>query len=172
MAFTPVTIPNYKRMLAKCLFGDTSDESMAQILQKGYSEIDPQSAEQSAIFVFHIRNMQKRILNRTFDTSHYSLVTVDLELTAIGIDAEALIQQTLFWDERTDVAAAFAENNSQLMNTARTITAWEWFQDGLNTTMAYTTTLKLVSVISLEEEQDPALDIRAVLLAGQIKMEG
>lgn len=162
-----LAVPDFKQLLAKCLFGGEWESSLDKIVPYGQSQLDPQQLGASCVITYVARNMRRVLHNRTFNYRHLATVRVDLELTAVGIDADIMMQQTLFWDDRSDVRELMAEYNSQLLNTDRIIHAVDWYQDGLNTTMGYTTTLKLVSVLTLEEPK-LSLNLKAVLLQGDI----
>jgi len=71
------------------------------------------------------------------ETGHVLLQTclAKVHLQFIGKDSEALAKTVLFWDERSDVAAAFHRFAGQLMYEKRRIIPTTYYQDGQNSTL-------------------------------------
>ncbi len=142
-----LTQKNLQEVLSTIFFGDTKPEHLKLIVPLQGNFLNPQQLDAdkmpSAYFTYYISCTTKKTLNQNFDNQHEACVVRDLELSCIGADAERLMLNTLFWDERIDVKDLFAKYNTVLMETPRQVFARPFHQHGENTILEYSTSMRL-----------------------------
>lgn len=141
-----------REALCRILFGDTEPEHMELVVPLQGNFLNPQQALEkkvSAYFTFYASNTTKRTLNNTNENVHTACVLRTLELSCVGKDAEQMMLNTLFWDDRRDVRNILNEYGTVLLDTPRNILARPYYQEGLNTILQYSTTFQLSSSIQL-----------------------
>lgn len=145
-----------QKALCRILFGDELPEHLKLVVPLQGNFLNPQqlTADKmpSAYFTYYTPNTTKKLLNHQNDEVITACVVRDVELSCIGKDAEELMLNTLFWDERLDVADIFSEYGSVLMNTPRNIFARPFYQHGENTILQYSTVFKLSTSIELRRK--------------------
>ena len=85
------------------------------------------------------------------DTTHYATLLSSVSIQFVGKDAHKWAYSTLFWDERTDVQENFAEYQSQLLPSDRTITSIPFQQDGYNGEMSYLASFDVIHNVTQDE---------------------
>lgn len=160
-------LKNFQYVLSECLFGDTSDEHLSLVVPRQGNLLNPMQAMNCSAYFTYYNSLARRIIpNRDYGANVNTLVEVSLELQCVGIDAEAFMLSTLFWDSRTDVQDAFARVHSQLKNTDREIRSNVYFQDGANTVLSYDTTLTIISALHLDIHEDR--ELRQLVTQGSV----
>ena len=163
-----------RNALCRILFGDEKSEHLDLVVPLQGNFMSPQQIlekKPTAYFTYYISNTTKELLNNdNNEGTHTACVARLLELSCIGKDAERLMLDTLFWDERTDIRDIFNEYGTILMETPRTILARPYYQNGLNTILAYSTTFKLSSSIELQSKTEH-WDPDSLVLSGGLTVE-
>lgn len=153
-----LTQENLQHVLSKIFFGDELPEHLALIVPLQGNFLNPQqlTADKmpSAYFTYYMSCTEKKTLNQSFDNAHEACVLRDLQLSCIGRDAEMLMMNTLFWDERTDVRELFAKYNAILLESPRQVFARPFHQHGENTILEYSTSMKLSCTLTLTVEPE------------------
>ena len=85
------------------------------------------------------------------DTTHYATLLTSVKIQFVGKNAQKWAISTLFWDERTDVQNNFAEYQSQLLPSDRTITSVPFQQDGYNGEMSYLASFDVIHNVTQDE---------------------
>ena len=156
--------------LCRILFGDTTPEHKTLVVPLQGNFLNPQQVLEkkcSAYFTYYVSNTTKRTLNNTNENVHTACVTRTLELTCVGKDAEQMMLNTLFWDDRRDVRDIFNEYGTILMDTPRNVLARPYYQEGFNTILQYSTTFSLSSSIQLitkKEYWEGELELKGSLI--------
>ena len=143
--------------LCRILFGDATPEHKALVVPLQGNFLNPQQIldkKCSAYFTYYISNTVKKTLNHDNENVHTACVLRYLELACIGKDAERMMLNTLFWEERSDVREILREYGTILMDTPRNILARPYFQEGFNTILQYSTTFSLSSSIQLISKRE------------------
>ena len=148
-----MTNKDVQHLLAKIFFGSDDKKYLQLVVPKQGNLKNPQQLTNcSAYFMFYIKSYTKKLTNPTTgNTEHYANLLVDIELQCVGSKSEEFMLSTMFWDERSDVRKCFDAQSCVLLESPRTITCMPYFQDGANTVLVYTTTLRLAETISCEE---------------------
>jgi hypothetical protein len=82
-------------------------------------------------------------------------VQTTFRIAACGPQAEEIIHSTLFWDERSDVKAAFAATDEQLNYTGRHIYPVTLKQDGFNDSLCWVTNIRTTGTYRKHEQLEP-----------------
>lgn len=80
---------------------------------------------------------------------------VSFRLTFVGPQAEALSDQVLLWEDRTDVSKAFEESYSQINYTDRTSFTYPIRNGGYNDEIAWIVDLSAQTTYSVDTKQVP-----------------
>lgn len=162
-----------REVLCKILFGVVDETHLSLVVPlQGNFENPQQINKISAYFTYYVSNTTKKLINTEYENDHIANVVRTVELSCVGKDAELLMLNTLFWDERVDVRALLNEYGTVLMDTPRTILARPLVQQGMNTILSYTTTIKLSSQIRLSSDwQSWGQPEDLVLLGGLVVQE-
>jgi hypothetical protein len=138
--------------LAKVLFGKTWERNKRYVVHKQGNLANAQQMYNSdAFFTYYTSLYEKKTLNPTTEGGiHTANVLFTLHLQCIGKHAEDYMLQTLFWDERSDVRDLLSELDCVLLETPRTIVSAPYFQDGVNTILAYETVFKISCALTLD----------------------
>ena len=133
-------------LVAKNLFGEKWEKNLKYIIPRKGNFLNPSLDCNAATFaIFWLEKSIKRVTNFTTDdyneeecdTTHYATLLSSVKIQFVGKNAQKWAISTLFWDERTDVQNNFAEYQSQLLPSDRTITSVPFQQDGYNGEMSY-----------------------------------
>lgn len=163
------TLINFQPMLCRCLFGKDDETTRALVVPRQGNLLNPsQATEIDAWFSYYCPAMTRTMANRQFGPTHVATVQATLELQCVGRNAEAMIQNTLFWEDRVDIVNILAEYGVQLKHSARQVISYPYFQDGLNTVLAYQTKFDLVCHIILEEDVATAKQFKDIILKGKL----
>lgn len=140
-------------LLAKCFFGESWEKYRDCVIPYQGNILNPMQTETKAscALMYTLLERKRIIDNRKDGDTHLATLQDRIILSALGEGAEEVITSTLFWDERADIARCFAEQDAQLMNSARDIQAEAYDQEGVNSTLIYTTVLEVVHTVSLTE---------------------
>lgn len=161
---------NLRTALCRILFGDDLPEHLALVVPLQGNFLNPQQVldkKCSAYFTYYISNTEKKLRNNQDGNVHTACVVRDLQLSCIGRDAELMMLNTLFWEERNDVQEIFREYGTILMDTPRNILARPYYQEGYNTILEYSTTMRLsssVQLITKAERWEGDLELRGNLI--------
>jgi hypothetical protein len=77
------------------------------------------------------------------------------ELQFMGIRGEDIAQSVPHWPHRADVKLAFGAINAELMTTDLSYKTYSYYQDGLNSVLAYRVTLNILHSSCIETAQEP-----------------
>ena len=164
-----MTNKDVQKILAKILFGSDDRKYLQLVVPKQGNLRNPQQLTNcAAYFMFYIKSYRKELLNEDKSPYHYANVLVDIELQCVGMKSEEFMLSTLFWDERTDVREYLETQSCVLLESPRTITCMPYFQDGANTVLVYTTTLRLAETIYEKETLEV---LKECLLEGGLIIE-
>ena len=103
------------------------------------------------------------------DITHYATLLSSVKIQFVGKNAQKWAISTLFWDERTDVQSNFAEYQSQLAPSDRTITSVPFQQDGYNGEMSYLASFDVIHNVTQDEIIKYWTD--PIILKGSLKVE-
>lgn len=163
------TLINFQPMLCRCLFGKDDETTRALVVPRQGNLLNPsQATEIDAWFAYYCPTMTRVLANRQFGLQHVATMLAELELQCVGRNAEAMMQSTLFWEDRVDIVNIMAEYGVQLKHSARQILSYPYFQDGLNTALAYQTNLTLICHIVLEEDPASLKQFKELILKGKL----
>ena len=146
-----------QKALCRILFGDEKDEHLELVVPLQGNFLNPQQVldkKYSAYFTYYASNTTKKTLNHADENVHTACVLRTLELSCVGLDAERMMLNTLFWDDRRDVQSILQEYGTILLNTPRNILARPYYQEGQNTILQYSTTFQLSSSIQLVTKRE------------------
>ena len=165
-------------LVAKNLFGDKWEKNLKYIIPRKGNFLNPSLDCNAATFaIFWLEKSIKRVTNFTTDdyneeecdTTHYATLLSSVKIQFVGKNAQKWAISTLFWDERTDVQNNFAEYQSQLAPSDRTITSVPFQQDGYNGEMSYLASFDVIHNVTQDEIikywPDP------IILKGSLKVE-
>lgn len=147
-------------LIAKNLFGDKWEKNLKYIIPRKGNFLNPSLDVNAATFaIFWLEKSIKRVTNFTTDdynekecdTTHYATLLSSVKIQFVGKDAQKWAISTLFWDERTDVQNNFAEYQSQLLPSDRTITSVPFQQDGYNGEMSYLASFDVIHNVTQDE---------------------
>ena len=147
-------------LVAKNLFGDKWEKNLKYIIPRKGNFLNPSLDCNAATFaIFWIEKSIKRVTNFTTDdyneeecdTTHYATLLTSVKIQFVGKNAQKWAFSTLFWDERTDVQDNFAEYQSQLCPSDRTITSIPFQQDGYNGEMSYLASFDVIHNVTQDE---------------------
>lgn len=162
-----VTNEDLRPVLAQILFGKDYEKHLALVVPKQGNFLDPRTVQDTdSFFTYYISSVEKQTLNPTaMYAQHTSNVLLTVRLQGVGIGAERLMLTTLFWDERDDVRKLFETVNCVLLDSKRTIISAPYFQEGVNTLLAFETVLKLSCALTIEETLSPMPEL---ILSGSV----
>lgn len=147
-------------LIAKNLFGEKWEKNLKYIIPRKGNFLNPSLDCNAATFaIFWLEKSIKRVTNFTTDdyneeecdTTHYATLLTSVKIQFVGKDAQKWAISTLFWDERTDVQDNFAEYQSQLCLSDRTITSVPFQQDGYNGEMSYLASFDVIHNVTQDE---------------------
>lgn len=147
-------------LIAKNLFGDKWEKNLKYIIPRKGNFLNPSLDVNAATFaIFWLEKSIKRVTNFTTDdynekecdTTHYATLLSSVKIQFVGKNAQKWAISTLFWDERTDVQNNFAEYQSQLLPSDRTITSVPFQQDGYNGEMSYLASFDVIHNVTQDE---------------------
>lgn len=147
-------------LVAKNLFGDKWEKNLKYIIPRKGNFLNPSLDCNAATFaIFWLEKSIKRVTNFTIDiyneeecdTTHYATLLSSVKIQFVGKNAQKWANSTLFWDERTDVQDNFAEYQSQLLPSDRTITSVPFQQDGYNGEMSYLASFDVIHNVTQDE---------------------
>lgn len=147
-------------LIAKNLFGEKWKKNLKYIIPRKGNFLNPSLDCNAATYaIFWIEKSTKRVTNITTDdyteedcdTTHYATLLSSVSIQFVGKDAHKWAFSTLFWDERTDVQENFAEYQSQLLPSDRTITSIPFQQDGYNGEMSYLASFDVIHNVTQDE---------------------
>lgn len=147
-------------LIAKNLFGKNWEKNLKYIIPRKGNFLNPSLDCNAATFaIFWLEKSIKRVTNITTDdyneeecdTTHYATLLSSVKIQFVGKDAQKWAISTLFWDERTDVQNNFAEYQSQLCTSDRTITSVPFQQDGYNGEMSYLASFDVIHNVTQDE---------------------
>lgn len=147
-------------LVAKNLFGNKWEKNLKYIIPRKGNFLNPSLDVNAATFaIFWLEKSIKRVTNFTTDdyneeecdTTHYATLLTSAKIQFVGKNAQKWAISTLFWDERTDVQNNFAEYQSQLLPSDRTITSVPFQQDGYNGEMSYLASFDVIHNVTQDE---------------------
>ena len=147
-------------LVAKNLFGNKWEKNLKYIIPRKGNFLNPSLDVNAATFaIFWLEKSIKRVTNFTTDdynekecdTTHYATLLTSVKIQFVGKNAQKWAISTLFWDERTDVQNNFAEYQSQLLPSDRTITSIPFQQDGYNGEMSYLASFDVIHNVTQDE---------------------
>ena len=147
-------------LVAKNLFGEKWEKNLKYIIPRKGNFLNPSLDCNAATFaIFWLEKSIKRVTNITTDdyneeecdTTHYATLLSSVKIQFVGKNAQKWAISTLFWDERTDVQNNFAEYQSQLCPSDRTITSVPFQQDGYNGEMSYLASFDVIHNVTQDE---------------------
>lgn len=147
-------------LVAKNLFGNKWEKNLKYIIPRKGNFLNPSLDCNAATFaIFWLEKSIKRVTNITTDdyneeecdTTHYATLLSSVKIQFVGKNAQKWAISTLFWDERTDVQNNFAEYQSQLCTSDRTITSVPFQQDGYNGEMSYLASFDVIHNVTQDE---------------------
>ena len=147
-------------LVAKNLFGEKWEKNLKYIIPRKGNFLNPSLDVNAATFaIFWLEKSIKRVTNFTTDdynekecdTKHYATLLSSVKIQFVGKNAQKWAISTLFWDERTDVQNNFAEYQSQLLPSDRTITSIPFQQDGYNGEMSYLASFDVIHNVTQDE---------------------
>ena len=147
-------------LVAKNLFGEKWEKNLKYIIPRKGNFLNPSLDCKAATFaIFRLEKSIKRVTNFTTDdyneeecnTTHYATLLSSVKIQFVGKNAQKWAISTLFWDERTDVQNNFAEYQSQLLPSDRTITSVPFQQDGYNGEMSYLASFDVIHNVTQDE---------------------
>lgn len=155
-------------LVAKNLFGEKWEKNLKYIIPRKGNFLNPSLDCNAATYaIFWLEKSTKRVTNFTIDvynkeepndnsekedvTTHYATLKSSVSIQFVGKDAQKWAFSTLFWDERTDVQDNFAEYQSQLLPSDRTITSIPFQQDGYNGEMSYLASFDVIHNVTQDE---------------------
>lgn len=147
-------------LIAKNLFGKKWEKNLKYIIPRKGNFLNPSLDCNAATYaIFWIEKSTKRVTNITSDdyteeecdTTHYATLLSSVSIQFVGKYAHKWAYSTLFWDERTDVQENFAEYQSQLLLSDRTITSIPFQQDGYNGEMSYLASFDVIHNVTQDE---------------------
>ena len=147
-------------LVAKNLFGEKWEKNLKYIIPRKGNFLNPSLDCNAATFaIFWLEKSIKRVTNITTDdyneeecdTTHYATLLSSVKIQFVGKNAQKWAISTLFWDERTDVQNNFAEYQSQLCTSDRTITSVPFQQDGYNGEMSYLASFDVIHNVTQDE---------------------
>ena len=147
-------------LVAKNLFGEKWEKNLKYIIPRKGNFLNPSLDVNAATFaIFWLEKSIKRVTNFTTDdynekecdTTHYATLLTSVKIQFVGKNAQKWAISTLFWDERTDVQNNFAEYQSQLLPSDRTITSIPFQQDGYNGEMSYLASFDVIHNVTQDE---------------------
>ena len=147
-------------LIAKNLFGEKWEKNLKYIIPRKGNFLNPSLDCNAATFaIFWLEKSIKRVTNFTTDdyneeecdTTHYATLLSSVKIQFVGKNAQKWAFSTLFWDERTDVQDVFAEYQSQLLLSDRTITSIPFQQDGYNGEMSYLASFDVIHNVTQDE---------------------
>ena len=147
-------------LVAKNLFGNKWEKNLKYIIPRKGNFLNPSLDVNAATFaIFWLEKSIKRVTNFTTDdyneeecdTTHYATLLTSAKIQFVGKNAQKWAISTLFWDERTDVQNNFAEYQSQLCTSDRTITSVPFQQDGYNGEMSYLASFDVIHNVTQDE---------------------
>ena len=147
-------------LVAKNLFGEKWEKNLKYIIPRKGNFLNPSLDVNAATFaIFWLEKSIKRVTNLTTDdyneeecdTTHYATLLSSVKIQFVGKNAQKWAISTLFWDERTDVQNNFAEYQSQLLPSDRTITSVPFQQDGYNGEMSYLASFDVIHNVTQDE---------------------
>lgn len=148
-------------LVAKNLFGEKWEKNLKYIIPRKGNFLNPSLDCNAATFaIFWIEKSIKRVTNFTIDvyneetedvTTHFATLLSSVKIQFVGKNAQKWACSTLFWDERTDVQDNFAEYQSQLLPSDRTITSIPFQQDGYNGEMSYLASFDVIHNVTQDE---------------------
>ena len=148
-------------LVAKNLFGEKWEKNLKYIIPRKGNFLNPSLDCNAATFaIFWIEKSIKRVTNFTIDvyneetedvTTHFATLLSSVKIQFVGKNAQKWANSTLFWDERTDVQDNFADYQSQLLPSDRTITSVPFQQDGYNGEMSYLASFDVIHNVTQDE---------------------
>lgn len=155
-------------LVAKNLFGNKWEKNLKYIIPRKGNFLNPSLDCNAATFaIFWLEKSIKRVTNFTIDvyneeepndnsekedvTRHFATVLSSVKIQFVGKDAQKWAVSSLFWDERIDVQNNFAEYQSQLCPSERTITSIPFQQDGYNGEMSYLASFDVIHNVTQDE---------------------
>lgn len=155
-------------LVAKNLFGKKWEKNLKYIIPRKGNFLNPSLDCNAATYaIFWLEKSLKRVTNFTIDvynkeepndndeeedvTTHFATLLSSVSIQFVGKDAQKWAFSTLFWDERTDVQDNFAEYQSQLLPSDRTITSVPFQQDGYNGEMSYLASFDVIHNVTQDE---------------------
>ena len=148
-------------LVAKNLFGEKWEKNLKYIIPRKGNFLNPSLDCNAATFaIFWIEKSTKRVTNFTIDvyneetedvTTHFATLLSSVKIQFVGKNAQKWANSTLFWDERLDVQDNFAEYQSQLLPSDRTITSVPFQQDGYNGEMSYLASFDVIHNVTQDE---------------------
>ena len=155
-------------LVAKNLFGKKWEKNLKYIIPRKGNFLNPSLDCNAATYaIFWLEKSLKRVTNLTIDvynkeepndnsekedvTRHFATLLSSVSIQFVGKDAQKWALSTLFWDERTDVQNNFAEYQSQLCPSDRTITSVPFQQDGYNGEMSYLASFDVIHNVTQDE---------------------
>ena len=147
-------------LVAKNLFGEKWEKNLKYIIPRKGNFLNPSLDCNAATFaIFWLEKSIKRVTNITTDdynekecdTTHSATLLYSVKIQFVGKNAQKWAISTLFWDERTDVQNNFAEYQSQLCTSDRTITSVPFQQDGYNGEMSYLASFDVIHNVTQDE---------------------
>ena len=155
-------------LIAKNLFGEKWKNNLKYIIPRKGNFLNPSLDCNAATYaIFWIEKSTKRVTNFTIDvyneeelndndvkedvTTHFATLLSSVKIQFVGKNAQKWANSTLFWDERTDVQDNFAEYQSQLLLSDRTITSVPFQQDGYNGEMSYLASFDVIHNVTQDE---------------------
>lgn len=155
-------------LIAKNLFGEKWKKNLKYIIPRKGNFLNPSLDCNAATFaIFWLEKSVKRVANFTIDvynkeepndnsgeediTTHFATLLSSVKIQFVGKNAQKWAVSTLFWDERTDIQYNFAEYQSQLLPSDRTITSVPFQQDGYNGEMSYLASFDVIHNVTQDE---------------------
>lgn len=155
-------------LVAKNLFGEKWEKNLKYIIPRKGNFLNPSLDCNAATFaIFWLEKSIKRVTNFTIDvyneeeqndssveedvTTHFATLLSSVKIQFVGKNAQKWACSTLFWDERTDVQDNFADYQSQLLPSDRTITSVPFQQDGYNGEMSYLASFDVIHNVTQDE---------------------
>lgn len=155
-------------LIAKNLFGEKWEKNLKYIIPRKGNFLNPSLDCNAATYaIFWLEKSLKRVTNFTIDvynkeepndngvkedvTRHFATLLSSVKIQFVGKDAQKWAISSLFWDERTDVQNNFAEYQSQLCPSDRTITSVPFQQDGYNGEMSYLASFDVIHNVTQDE---------------------